>query len=204
MAIVGPSGAGKSSLFRALLGELPITGGTLLFRGLDLVTDGEQIRHLLGYLPQQDHLHKSLTVRQNLRYAARLRLPADLPRKDREARILEIVDRLGLTERIDLRAARLSGGQLKRLSIALEILSDPLLLLLDEPTSGLDPGLDQEVMRLLKEIAGRGCSVIVVTHTPDNLILTDQVLVLGAAAYRSTSAHPSRSSRRWRSTTTRS
>lgn len=186
MAVVGPSGAGKSSLFRALLGELPPSGGTLVFRGLNLAEDAERVRHLIGYVPQQDHLHRSLTVRRNLMYAARLRLPADTSRRAREERVAEVCERLGLADHLDARADTLSGGERKRLSIALEILSEPLLLLLDEPTSGLDPGLDREVMRLLREIADRGCSVVVITHTPDNLGLADQVLVMGSggrAAY---------------------
>ncbi|GAA3459473.1 ATP-binding cassette domain-containing protein [Saccharothrix longispora] len=184
LAILGPSGAGKSSLFAALLGELEPSAGRLYFRGLELGEHREQIRSQLGFVPQDDHsMHWALTVGQVLGYAHRLRRPSDRPDADPVAKVC---DELGLKPRLDDVVGRLSGGQRKRVSIALEMLSAPRLLMLDEPTSGLDPGMDRDVMRMLRDTARAGSTVVVVTHATEHLWLADQVLVVaseGRAVY---------------------
>ncbi|WP_158846641.1 ATP-binding cassette domain-containing protein [Saccharothrix deserti] len=186
LAILGPSGAGKSSLFAALLGELPPSAGSLYFRGLELADHREQIRSQLGFVPQDDHsMYWALTVRQLLGYAHRLRRPSDRA-GDGADRVEEVCARLGLADHVDDVVGKLSGGQRKRVSIALEVLSIPRLLMLDEPTSGLDPGMDRDVMAMLRDIAADGSAVVVVTHATEHLELADQVLVVaseGRAVY---------------------
>lgn len=175
LAVLGPSGAGKSSLFSALLGELE-TGGDLYFEGLDVRTHREQLRSRLGFVPQDDDMHRALTVESLLRFADRLRRPSDRGAGDDV--VLEVCEQLQLTKHIAKPVQKLSGGQRKRVSVALEMLSNPRLLMLDEPTSGLDPGMDRDVMEMLSQCADRGCTVALVTHATEHLHLADQVLVL--------------------------
>ncbi|UAB97402.1 ATP-binding cassette domain-containing protein [Dactylosporangium vinaceum] len=180
VAIIGPSGAGKSSLFKALLGEIDVarSAGSLYFRGLDLRQYAEQIRTMLGYVPQDDAMYHTLTVRGLLRYADRLRSAVAAHHGDRDRRIERICAGLDLTGHLDRLVSTLSGGQRKRVSIAMEMLSEPDLLMLDEPTSGLDAHRDREVMRSLRDYAAGGRTVIVITHAPEHLHLADLVLVL--------------------------
>ncbi|MBB5112528.1 ABC-type multidrug transport system ATPase subunit [Micromonospora echinospora] len=182
VAILGPSGAGKSSLFGALTRELSTeAGGSLYFAGLDLNRHAEQVRSMLGFVPQDDSLHTTLTVRRLLRYSDRLRSTGPRHKGDRERHIEEICSWLGLTKHLDSLVANLSGGQRKRVSIGLELLSDPTLLMLDEPTSGLDSHMDREVMKLLRRYAHAGeRTVITVTHSNEHLNLADATLVVGS------------------------
>lgn len=182
VAIMGPSGAGKSSLFGALTRELPTQpGGSLYFDGLDLNRHAEQVRSMLGFVPQDDSLYRTLTVRRLLRYADRLRSTGPRHKGDRERHIEQICRRLGLAARLDSLVGNLSGGQRKRVSIALELLSEPALLMLDEPTSGLDSHMDREVMGLLRGYAHAGeRTVITVTHSNEHLALADVTLVVGS------------------------
>ena len=153
MAVIGPSGAGKSTLLNALIGSRPADRGTVRYAERDLYRDYEELRHRIALVPQDDVLHTQLTVRQALSYAARLRFPADTEAVDRDRRVAEVLDELGLTAHVDQRITSLSGGQRKRTSAALELLTKPSLLFLDEPTSGLDPGLDRSVMQTLRGLA---------------------------------------------------
>ncbi|MEU5907873.1 ATP-binding cassette domain-containing protein [Micromonospora sp. NPDC047467] len=182
VAIMGPSGAGKSSLFGALTRELSTeAGGSLYFDGLDLNRHSEQVRSMLGFVPQDDSLHATLTVRRLLQYSDRLRSTGPRHRGDRERHIQEICSWLGLTKHLDSLVANLSGGQRKRVSIALELLSEPTLLMLDEPTSGLDSHMDREVMKLLRRYAHAGeRTVITVTHSNEHLNLADATLVVAS------------------------
>jgi ABC-type multidrug transport system ATPase subunit/pSer/pThr/pTyr-binding forkhead associated (FHA) protein len=180
LAAVGPSGAGKSTLLGALAGFRPAQQGQVLYGGRNLYACYEEFRQRIGYVPQDDILHPQLTVRRALQYAAELRFPPDVSRGERERRIDEVMGELHLGERAGLRIDRLSGGQRKRVSIALELLTRPSLLFLDEPTSGLDPGLELELMQLLRELADGGRTVIVVTHSVQSLDLCDRVLFLAA------------------------
>jgi ABC-type multidrug transport system ATPase subunit len=178
LAVIGPSGAGKSTLLKALTGLRPADQGTVYYDGRDLYRDYAELRSRIGLVPQDDVLHTQLTVRRALIYAAELRFPDDTHAKEREARVDEVLAELGLTERAKLRISALSGGQRKRVSVALELLTKPSLLFLDEPTSGLDPGLDKSVMQMLRGLADDGRTVITVTHSVANLDLCDRLLVL--------------------------
>ena len=185
-AIVGPSGAGKSTLLGVLTGRTKPTSGQIFIGGVDLHTQFQSLSRQIGSVPQADILHTRLTVRQALNYGAQLRLPNDTSKEEREARVADVMDKLELTERADLRIDRLSGGQRKRASIGLELLTSPQLLVLDEPTSGLDPGLDAHVMETLRNLADDGQTVVLVTHSVDNLDFCDNVILLasgGKVAY---------------------
>ena len=192
VAVVGPSGAGKSTLLKAITGSQPATSGAVSYQNRDLYTHYAQLRKLIGVVPQDDVVHRQLTVRHALSYAAELRLPSDYDKSAREKEVDRVINDLGLREHQDTQIAKLSGGQRKRTSVALELLTQPQLLLLDEPTSGLDPGLDFDVMRLLRAQADGGRTVLVVTHSTDNLQLCDKVLILapgGSVAYYGDPAH---------------
>ncbi|MFE6223121.1 FHA domain-containing protein [Streptomyces sp. NPDC057854] len=186
LAVVGPSGAGKSTLLGALTGQRPADRGTVLYDGRDLYRDYAELRQRIGLVPQDDILHLQLTVRRALAYAAELRFPGDTAAAERHARVDEVIGELGLTERADQPIHSLSGGQRKRVSVALELLTKPSLLFLDEPTSGLDPGMDRSVMHMLRGLADDGRTVVVVTHSVLSLDVCDRLLVLapgGRVAY---------------------
>jgi ABC-type multidrug transport system ATPase subunit/pSer/pThr/pTyr-binding forkhead associated (FHA) protein len=178
-AVIGPSGAGKSTLFRILTGAQKPTMGQVQFEGFDLFTHYAQLRNRIGVVPQDDVIHRQLTVRKALSYAAELRFPPDVPAAVRERRVDETLAELQLVAHADTPVSRLSGGQRKRTSVAMELLTEPSLLFLDEPTSGLDPGLDKMVMSTLRTLADGGRTVMVITHSVANLSVCDNVLVLG-------------------------
>ena len=186
LAIVGPSGAGKSTLMKALTGFSPADRGTVLYNGRDLYESIEELRSRIGYVPQDDILHPQLTVRRALGFAAELRFPSDVTKEERNRAVETVMEELGLTHRADLPIHKLSGGQRKRVSVALELITKPSLLFLDEPTSGLDPGFEKSAMELLRELADGGRTVIVVTHSLQSLHLCDRVIFLapgGTTAY---------------------
>ncbi|MFI2205742.1 FHA domain-containing protein [Streptomyces sp. NPDC020192] len=186
LAVVGPSGAGKSTLLGALTGQRPAEHGTVLYDGRDLYRDYAELRQRIGLVPQDDILHVQLTVRSALTYAAELRFPEDTARSERRQRVEEVIRELGLEQRAEQPVHSLSGGQRKRVSVALELLTKPSLLFLDEPTSGLDPGMDRSVMNMLRGLADDGRTVIVVTHSVLSLDVCDRLLVLapgGRTAY---------------------
>ncbi len=178
LAVLGTSGSGKSTLLKAITGMEPATSGAVLYDGTDLYAHYGELRQRIGYVPQDDVLHPQLTVGQTLRYAATLRFSPDVTATERDARVREVLAELGLSDRHDLAVSKLSGGQRKRLSVGLELLTRPSLLILDEPTSGLDPGNERSVMRLLRDLADGGRTVIVVTHSTESLHLCDRVLFL--------------------------
>jgi ABC-type multidrug transport system ATPase subunit len=177
-AIIGPSGAGKSTLARLVAGYTHPTTGTVTFEGHDVHAEYASLRSRIGMVPQDDVVHGQLTVRQALMYAAELRLPPDTNRADREQVVNEVLEELEMTKHLDTRVDKLSGGQRKRASVALELLTGPSLLILDEPTSGLDPALDRQVMTMLRQLADAGRVVLVVTHSLTYLDVCDQVLLL--------------------------
>jgi ABC-type multidrug transport system ATPase subunit len=186
LAVIGPSGAGKSTLLGALTGFRPATTGTVRYDDRDLYDNYPELRHRIGFVPQDDILHTPLTVRRALNYAARLRFPHDVTPTERQHRIAEVLTELGLATQADQRIDSLSGGQRKRTSVALELLTKPSLLFLDEPTSGLDPGYEKSVMQTLRTLADDGRSVVVVTHNIAHLNMCDRLLVLapgGRLAY---------------------
>src|SRR6185369_6839979 len=186
LGVIGPSGAGKSTLLGALTGMRPATTGTVLYDNRDLYQNYNELRYRIGLVPQESVLHTQLTARRALQYSAELRFPADVKPAERDGRVDEVMGELGLTRHANTRADRLSGGQLKRVNVAQELLTKPSLLFLDEPTSGLDPGLDKSVMEQMRDLAHDGRTVIVVTHSVDNLDTCDRPLVLvpgGRIAY---------------------
>jgi ABC transport system ATP-binding/permease protein len=186
LAVVGPSGAGKSTLLGALTGFRPASSGSVQYDGRDLYENYAELRHRIGFVPQDNILHTPLTVRRALNYAARLRFPQEVSAGERNHRIDEVLGELGLAENAGQRIDSLSGGQRKRTSVALELLTKPSLLFLDEPTSGLDPGYEKSVMQTLRGLANEGRSVVVVTHSTAQLNLCDRLLILapgGRLAY---------------------
>jgi ABC-type multidrug transport system ATPase subunit/pSer/pThr/pTyr-binding forkhead associated (FHA) protein len=185
-AVIGPSGAGKSTVLNALTGKLPLSGGQVLFGSKDLIRDYDQLKSKIGFVPQSDLIHSNLTTQQALNYGAALRFPKDTTKQEQHARVERVLVELGLEHRKDLRIEKLSGGQRKRASVALELLTEPVLLFLDEPTSGLDPGLDRQVMQLLRDLADKGKTVVIVTHSTINLDLADDIVIMapgGKLAY---------------------
>lgn len=172
VGLIGPSGAGKSTLIKVLLGLRAASAGTVTAGGQPLSSLGP-----VGYVPQDDALHTTLTVREALDYSAQLRLP-ELGEAERAAKIEEVCRSVGLTERIDLRIKRLSGGQRKRVSVALELLTEPGVLILDEPTSGLDPGMEAQMMALFAEVAAGGRVVMVATHAMASIHRCGALVVL--------------------------
>jgi ABC transport system ATP-binding/permease protein len=186
LAVVGPSGCGKTTLLNALTGFRPADSGTVFYGGRSLYEAYEDLRFRIGYVPQENILHDQLTVKQALRFAADLRFSPDVDRATRDQRIAQVIEEMDLAERADVRISNLSGGQRKRVNVALELLTQPSLLFLDEPTSGLDPGNEREMMELLRSLAADGRVVIVVTHSSQSLDLCDRVLFMapgGKVAY---------------------
>ncbi len=186
LGVIGPSGAGKSTLLGALTGMRPATSGNVLYDDRDLYANYSELRHRIGLVPQENILHTQLSARRALGFAAELRFPRDTSKAERAHRIDEVLEELALTRHAETRTSSLSGGQQKRVNVALELLTKPSLLFLDEPTSGLDPGLDKSVMEQMADLAHEGRTVIVVTHSVANLDLCDRLLVLvpgGKIAY---------------------
>ncbi|WP_200301285.1 ABC transporter ATP-binding protein/permease [Streptomyces adelaidensis] len=186
IAVIGPSGSGKSTLLKALTGYRPANQGDVLYDNRNLYKQFAELRQRIGLVPQDDILHKELTVKKALKYAAKLRFPADTTAAEREARIDEVLRELKLDIHKEKKVTSLSGGQRKRVSVALELLTKPSLIFLDEPTSGLDPGMDRDVMQLLRGLADDGRTVLVVTHSVAELAICDKLLVMapgGSVAY---------------------
>ncbi|MEU0117758.1 FHA domain-containing protein [Streptomyces bobili] len=186
IAVIGPSGSGKSTLLKALTGYRPANEGDVLYDNRNLYKQFAELRQRIGLVPQDDILHKELTVKKALKYAAKLRFPADTTAAERDARIDEVLRELKLDIHKEKKVTSLSGGQRKRVSVALELLTKPSLIFLDEPTSGLDPGMDRDVMQLLRGLADDGRTVLVVTHSVAELAICDKLLVMapgGSVAY---------------------
>jgi ABC transport system ATP-binding/permease protein len=178
LGIVGPSGCGKSTMVKALTGLRPASAGRVSYDGRDLYADYAELRYRIGMVPQDDVLHRQLTVRRALRFAASLRFADDVSRRERSKRVDEVMANLGLSKSAKQRIDKLSGGQRKRTSVALELLTEPSMLCLDEPTSGLDPALDRDVMQMLREMADRGRTILCITHSVLHLDTCHRVMVM--------------------------
>ncbi len=174
VALVGTSGAGKSTLLKCMIGQRAPTSGQVLYNGLP----AEAFRHLLGYVPQDDIVHRELTVEAALLYAARLRLPPDTRPTEVARRIDFVLASVDLAHRRTTRIANLSGGERKRVSVAVELLTEPGVFFLDEPTSGLDPGLEKKAMQLYAQLARQGRTIVLITHATQNIVLCDKVAFL--------------------------
>jgi ABC transport system ATP-binding/permease protein len=178
VALVGGSGAGKTTLMSALSGLRPAQEGSVFYNGQDYYRNLNAFSTQLGYVPQDDIIHRELTVERALYYAAKLRLPRDFQDAQIEHRINEVLADVEMEHRRKLLINQLSGGQRKRVSIALELLAKPSVFFLDEPTSGLDPGLDRKMMLLLRKLADKGHTVLLVTHATNNINVCDYVCFL--------------------------
>ena len=181
IGVFGTSGSGKSTLLDALNGRRPASGGQVLYNGLDLYSSFDLFRATMGYVPQQDIVHRKIKVQRALNYTARLRLPGDTNDAEVQAQTTQVLAQVGLSEKAQLAIdtpVPLSGGQLKRVSLAVELVSDPNILFLDEVTSGLDAGTDKRMMELFAGLAGDGKTVICITHTLENIESCDLVALL--------------------------
>ncbi len=177
IAIVGGSGTGKSTLLDALNAFRPVDGRVLI-NGDDLYHHFDAYRQSIGYVPQDDIIHRELTVEEALRFVARLRLPPDTGQAEIERRVETVLQQVAMSNRRSVLVRQLSGGQRKRVSLAVELIAAPGILFLDEPTSGLDPGLDKKMMFTLRQVANAGATVILVTHATDNIQDCDLVAFL--------------------------
>ena len=178
VAIVGPSGAGKTTLLEAIAGIAPTSVGSVRFDGIDLHANLRKFRGVIGYVPQDDIIHADLPLRHTLRYAARLRLPSSTTAAEVDDAVDAAISTVGLTEYADVRVGSLSGGQRKRASIAVELLTEPRVFFLDEPTSGLDPATSAELVLHLRELADQSATVVFTTHSVEDLGLCDRVVFM--------------------------
>ena len=177
--LVGGSGTGKSSLLTCITGTSPCTTGSVRFDGLDTKDNRNAFDAVLGYVPQKDIMHDNLTVEQSLTFTAKLRIAHDATRAEISAAVAHAIAAVDLQGREKTLISQLSGGQKKRVSIAMELLASPRLLVLDEPTSGLSPDLDRSMMELCRKLSHENCTVLMVTHNMSNINLCDKIAFLG-------------------------
>ena len=183
VVVVGQSGGGKSTLVDAVAGYRPATHGRVFVNGIDVYRHFDAVRYDIGFVPQRDIIHMELTVFQAMDYAAQLRMPPDTSAAERRKRVEEVLDDLDLAHRKDVQISGLSGGQQKRVSIGVELLTKPGLFFLDEPTSGLDPGTETALMQLMRRLADQGRTIILITHATKNVMLADKVIFLARGGY---------------------
>lgn len=177
VGLLGPSGSGKSTLLKSCCG-LDKPQGKIRWNQQDLYADLSQWRQKMGYVPQDDIIHADLSVEKAVTYAARLRLAPDLKEATRLALVTRVLHEVGLEDRRKVKIRRLSGGQRKRASVAVELLNRPEILFLDEPTSGQDPQLEESMMQLFRGLSRQGATVIVTTHAMASVELLDRVILL--------------------------
>lgn len=178
VGILGPSGAGKSTLIEAMNGMRPAKSGSVRINDLDLYSHFDSLKQAIGYVPQEDIIHRELSVYRTLYYVAKLRLSRDVSSGEIKQLIDEVLDVTGLTERQNTPVKLLSGGQRKRVSIAVELITKPSVIFLDEPTSGLDPSTEGKIMKLFRQIAESGRTVVMTTHAMENVRMFDKIVVL--------------------------
>ncbi len=184
IVVVGQSGGGKSTFVDAVAGYRPATPPSrVLVNDIDIYQHFDAIRNDIGFVPQKDIIHMELTVYQALDYAAQLRMPGDTTADERHKRVMETLADLDLTHRKDVQISGLSGGQQKRVSIGVELLTKPGLFFLDEPTSGLDPGTETALMQLMRRLADQGRTIVLITHATKNVMLADKVIFLARGGY---------------------
>lgn len=169
VCLLGPSGSGKTTLMGVLSGRVKPDEGSVLLNGQNLHVHFEALKKDIAYVPQKDVMHDKLTVGEALTFTGLLRLPADLTQEERCAGVDEILQTVALTDRRGTQISHLSGGQVKRASLANEILSKPSLLFLDEVTSGLDEQTDRDMMALFRRVADTGKTVVCITHSLTNV-----------------------------------
>ncbi|MEZ4883563.1 MAG: FHA domain-containing protein [Chitinophagales bacterium] len=185
VAVMGPSGCGKSTLLRALNGDFPASEGRVFIHDMELYGNYDYLKRLIGYVPQDDIVHKELSVENSLYYAAKLRLSSDVSKEDIWEKINDVLTNLNINDP-EIRKRKvgdLSGGQRKRVSIAVELLTDPSILFLDEPTSPLDPETIEDFLLCVKDLTKKGTTVMMVTHKPNDLYYVDKVIFLSKGGY---------------------
>lgn len=182
LAIMGPSGCGKTTLLKTLNGEEPAEYGEVYLFGLELKSNYEYLKTLIGYVPQYDSIHTQLTVRESLYFTAKMRLD-NYSDFQINKKIDSLLEELGVKEKSEDLISSLSGGQKKRVCIAQELLSEPLILFLDEPTSPLDPATIESFLNILKRLSNRGTTIIMVSHKPSDLDYMDEVLFLAKGGF---------------------
>ncbi len=183
VVVVGQSGGGKSTLVDAIAGYRPATDGDVYVNEINVYQNFDAIRNDIGFVPQRDIIHMELSVFQALDYAAKLRMPPDTTKEERHRRVEEVFDDLDLAHRRDVQISGLSGGQQKRVSIGVELLTKPGLFYLDEPTSGLDPGTETSLMQLMRRLADQGRTIVLITHATKNVMLADKVVFLARGGH---------------------
>jgi ABC-type multidrug transport system ATPase subunit/pSer/pThr/pTyr-binding forkhead associated (FHA) protein len=186
IGLLGPSGAGKTTLMNALNGFVKPTSGKVLYNGVDLYQNLDALKSTIGFVPQEDIMHRQLSVRHCLYYAAKLRLSDDISDEEINRRVEEMLESLKLEpQRWDNPVSTLSGGQRKRVSLGIELLPKPGVLFLDEPTAGLDPRTETLMMMLFRQLANQGSTIIITTHLLGSFGVLDKVVVLvqGRLAY---------------------
>lgn len=179
VGVVGGSGAGKSTLVDCVNGRRPGTGGKIYYDTNDFYKNMYCYQSVIGYVPQKDILHENLPLFDSLRYTASMRIKNGITKKEIDEIVKKVIKEVKLEGKEHLKISMLSGGQKKRVSIAMELLSNPKIIFLDEPTSGLSPDLDYEIMSLLKELSKKGRTIIIITHSMENIGLCDKIAFLG-------------------------
>ncbi len=180
VAIIGGSGAGKTTVMNAMSGFDDEITGSVYCNGIDLRKNFNTLKNMIGFVPQQDIIYENLKLRKMLLYTAKMKMPSDTSREEMEKRIWKVLEMVDLTAHADTYIRKLSGGQKKRASIAVELLADPGLFFLDEPTSGLDPDTEQSLMHTLAQLSkSEGKTIIMVTHTTQSIHLCDKVIFMG-------------------------
>ena len=192
VAIVGGSGAGKTTVLNCISGMSDISAGDIFINGESIKTNERSLRALMGYVPQNDIVYDNLTLERMLKYSAKLRMPVDTTEDEIREKIDETLELVELTPHRTTMINRLSGGQKKRASIAVELLASPKLFFLDEPSSGLDPGTEKHLMKMLKKLSQTGKTVIMVTHTVQNINICDRLICMGNGGFLCFSGEPQR------------
>lgn len=183
VAFVGGSGAGKTTFMKCISGVDEPSSGVVLLNGENLYENYAELKHNIGYVPQEDIVYSNLTLYDMLKYTTKLRMPDNSTRFEREERIDDVLNTVQLTDFKNSYIRQLSGGQRKRASIAVELIADPSLFFLDEPTSGLDPDTERSLMKTLREMSKMGKTIILVTHNTLNLHLCDKVAFFGKGGH---------------------
>ena len=180
VAIIGGSGAGKTTLMNAISGFDKKFAGNIKYNGVELKPHFNEWKSIIGYVPQEDIIFENLTLRRMLSYTADLKMPSDTSKAEKNKRIDQVLGMVELIQHQNTLIRKLSGGQKKRASIAVELLADPSVFFLDEPTSGLDPGTEQKLMITLSRLSKtQGKTIVMVTHTTQSLELCDKVIFMG-------------------------
>ena len=179
VAFVGCSGAGKSTLLNILSGYIKPQKGNVYINGVDIYNHFDEINNSIGYVPQSNVLYDNLTVKQSLEYSAKMRLSKDTSSSEVTKIVNRVLNEVSLNHREHHLVRNLSGGEKKRLSMAMELIPDPSLIFMDEPTSGLDPGTEIQIIELLTKISNSGKTIIMVTHDKDSFKFFDKIVFLG-------------------------